>query len=233
MLLNQIALVSQTNNVTLNQLVLVSAALQKQVARDLKPIWQIDSTVDAFERLQDVPLGYWPIVIKDTIPFAAQGIHLNKANGQPFALVKVSNNWPLTTSHEALEMLVDPFGNRTAVGDSVKPGQGRVEYLVEVCDPSEHAKFGYTVNGVLLSDFYTPEYFDPVAATGVRYSFVGAIKKPRQVLDGGYLSWFDPQSGHAFQLFVTGTAQRFVDLGPVPGGFGNLRAFTDEPAAKH
>jgi hypothetical protein len=183
MLLNQIALVSQTNRVTFGQLALVSAALQKQMGRDLKPIWEIDSSVDAFERLQDVPLGYWPIVIRDDISFDAQGIHLNKANGQPFALVKFSNNWSLTTSHESLEMLVDPSGNRTAAGDSVKPGQGRVEFLVEVCDPSEAAQFGYAINGVLVSDFYTPEYFDPIAANGVRYSFVGAITKPRQVLN--------------------------------------------------
>lgn len=227
MLLNQIALVSQTNRVTLPQLVLVSAALQKQVARDLKPVWEIDATVDAFERLQDVPLGYWPIVIKDNIPFNAQGIHLNKANGQPFALVKFSNNWSLTTSHECLEMLVDPSGNRIVAGNSVKPGQGRVDFLVEVCDPSEAAKFGYSVNGVLVSDFYTPDYFDPVVASGVRYSFVGAVKKPRQVLDGGYLSWFEPQTRHVFQLFVTGSNKQFVDLGEFADGFGSLRSFTD------
>ncbi len=230
MLLHQIALVSQSKSVTLGQLNLVSAAIQKQVARDLRPIWQIDATVDAFARLEDVPLGYWPVVLMDQIPFNAQGIHLNKKNGDPFALVQISSNWPLTTSHECLEMLVDPSGNKTSASNSVKPGQGRVNYLVEVCDPSEAAKFGYTVNGILLSDFYTPEFFAPVTASNVRYSFVGAIKEPRQVLDGGYLSWFDPASQHAFQIFVTGTKKTFKDLGKVPGGFGasgTLRSFTD------
>jgi hypothetical protein len=230
MLLRQIALVSQSKKVTLAQLNVASAALQKQVARDLRPIWQIDATVDAFARLQDVPLGYWPVILMDKIPYAAQGIHLNKKNGDPFALVEISTNWVLTTSHECLEMLVDPSGNRTVASNSVKPGQGRVNYLVEVCDPSEAAKFGYTVNGVLLSDFYTPEFFDPVLSKGVRYSFVGAITAPRQVLDGGYLSWFDPATEHAFQIFVTGNRKTFRDLGEVPGGFGKagtLRSFTD------
>jgi hypothetical protein len=111
---------------------LASAALQKQVSRDLKPIWQIDATVDAFGSLQDVPLGYWSVVLRDDIPFPAQGIHLNKSNGDPFALVKVSSNWALTTSHECLEMLVDPSGNRTVASNPVKPGQGRINYLVEV-----------------------------------------------------------------------------------------------------
>jgi hypothetical protein len=89
------------------------------------------------------------------------------------------------------------------------------------------------VNGILLSDFYTPDYFDPVVAPGVRYSFTGAIKEPREVLDGGYLSWFDPISSHLFQLFVSGNEKQFVDRGPLPGGFGNLRSFADRGSTKH
>jgi hypothetical protein len=91
-------------------------------------------------------------------------------------------------------MLVDPFGNRLIASDSIKKGQGRVKYLVEVCDPSEDASFGYSVNGVLLSDFYTPHFFDPVHSSATRYSFTGAIKQPREIKKGGYLSWYDPQT---------------------------------------
>src|SRR5262249_60797197 len=84
-------------------------------------------------------------------------------------------------------MLADPFGNRVVAAQSVKPGQGRVRYLVEVCDPSEDTQYGYTVNGLLVSDFYTPHFFDPVKNTAVRYSFTGAITAPRTLLRGGYL----------------------------------------------
>ena len=233
MFVSHVALVSQTNRVPLGQLTLASAAIQKQISRDFGPIWNIEATIDSFERLTDVPLGYWPIIILDNIHENAQGIHKNKANGQPFALVQFSQNWALTTSHECLEMLADPSGNRTQAGDSVKPDQERVEYLVEVCDPSEAAKFGYSVNGILLSDFYTPKFFEPMAAPGVRYSFTGAITEPRQVLDGGYLSWFDPISSHVFQLFVTGSNKEFIDRGKLPGGFGSLRAFADRFSTKH
>lgn len=41
------------------------------------------------------------------------------------------------------------------------------------------------MNGVTVSDFYTPHYFDPVVNPAVRYSFTAAIKKPRDVLKGG------------------------------------------------
>ena len=185
MLARQTALVSENMTITFSELGRVSAALQRQAVRDLGPIWEVQATVDAFQKLEDVPLGYWPIIVMDEIntPGAA-GVHEDK-DGQPFALVQASPGWSLTASHECLEMLVDPFGNRLVPGLSPKPGQGRVEFLVEVCDPSEAAAFAYTVNGVTVSDFYTPHYFDPVVNPAVPYSFTAAIKKPRDVLKGG------------------------------------------------
>ena len=230
-MLNQVAIVSQTNQIKMAELAMVSAAIQKQVARDLAPAWNVEASVDSFGSLNDVPLGYWPVIIKDNIPYDAGGIHLNRKNGQPYALVRYSDEWPMTTSHEVLEMLVDPSGNRTIAANSPKPDQGRVLVLVEVCDPSEATQ--YSVNGILLSDFDTHRFFDPVASDGVQYSFSGAITKPREVLDGGYVSWWDPVTTHLFQLFVNGTSKEFVDRGPVPAGFGTLRSFADSFTNEH
>lgn len=226
-LLRQVALVSEVNQISMSELTRVAAALQKQVARDFAPIWEVQATVDSFATLEDVPLGYWPmIVMKDIGVPGAAGIHLDK-DGQPFALIQHSNRWALTASHECLEMLADPFGNRVVAGPSLHPDQGRVEYLVEVCDPSEDMAFGYTVNGVLLSDFYTPAFFDPVANVGVRYSFTGAITRPREVLKGGYVSWHDPVSDHWWQLQFFGAAPNFRDLGPLTSVAGSIRATID------
>lgn len=225
MLVRQVALVSESQSVSSSELGQVSAALQKQATRDLSAIWEVQATVDAFERLEDVPVGYWPIVIQDNIDTpGAAGVHEDK-DGQPFALVQSGDGWPLTASHECLEMLVDPFGNRLVAGQSPKSHQGRVEFLVEVCDPSEDASFAYTVNGLTVSDFYTPHYFDPVTNPAVQYSFTSAIKKPRVVLKGGYLSWHDPVSDHWFQeTFFTGTKPKFRDLGKITAKAGqNLR----------
>jgi len=225
-LLRQLALVSEVSGISFSELTRVSAALQRQAARDLGPIWEVTGTVDPFNKLEDVPIGYWPIIIRDDIGVpGAAGVHEDK-NGQPFALVAAGDGWALTASHETLEMLVDPFGNRVVPGESPKPDQGRVEFLVEVCDPSEAEKFGYTVNGITLSDFYTPQFFDPVQADGVRYSFTGAIAEPRQVLDGGYLSWHDPVSDHWWQLQNFGTT-KFIDLGVLTAANGPFRAQVD------
>jgi hypothetical protein len=225
------ALISESKLVSSKDVMIVSAALQKQAVRDLGPIWDVKATVDAFERLEDVPLGYWPMIIRDDIGFdGAAGIHLDK-DGQPFALIMASesvDNWSLTASHEVCEMLVDPFGNRLVAGDSPKPDQGRVMFLVEVCDPSESADFAYSSNGVLVSDFYTPHYFDPLVSSGIRYSFTDAIKEPRDVLPGGYLSWVDSETDEWWQeTWFSGGQSRFVKLGKLEALNGSFRSRID------
>lgn len=230
-LLRQVALVSESRKISASDVARVSAALQKQASRDLVEFWGIKATVDAFPQLEDVPVGYWPIIVMDDIQTpGAAGVHEDK-NGQPFALVMSSeeiDGWSLTASHELIEMLVDPFGNRLMAGDSPKADQGRVQILVEACDPSEAADFAYSVNGVLVSDFYSPRFFDPVAAPGVRYSFTGAIEEPRQVLRGGYLSWLEPVSNSWWQeTFFDGDAPSFRNLGPLSAENGSFRSQID------
>ena len=221
-----VALVSRAQGISQTALSRVASAIQKQVLRDFGPIWGIQATVDSFPRLEDVPLGAWPIVILENISGGALGYHVD-SHGQPYALVKHTAGWEQTVSHEALEMLADPFGNRVVAAQSVKPGQGRVRYLLEVCDPSEDATYGYTVNGMLVSDFYTPHFFDPVKNIGVRYSFTGAISSPRTILRGGYLSWLDPVSRHMWQQVWFGATKQFRDLGPVDAKARALRAQVD------
>jgi hypothetical protein len=121
---------------------------------------------------------------------------------------------------------------RQATGDSPKPGQGRVSFLVEVCDPAEAADFAYSVNGVQVSDFYTPHYFDPVTSSGVRYSYTGALTQPRQVLRGGYLSWKDSVSGHWWQeTWFDGGQPSYRDIGAADAKAGSIRAFVDRLTA--
>jgi len=204
-----------------------AAALQKQVTRDYTPIWNVKATVSAYAALDDVPNGYWPVIVRDDIHTAgAAGVHQDK-NGQPYALVEASDSWSLTASHETLEMLTDPFGNRLVSGRSPKRGQGRVEFLVEVGDPCEDAAFAYTANGITVTDFITPAFFDPVHSPSTQYSFTGAVKKPRQVLKGGYLSWHDPISDHWWQEIWFDARPKFRDLGILGRLKGSLRATID------
>ena len=59
----------------------------------------------------------------------------------------------ITLSHELLEMLVDPAGDRVIQAADLDPYSGgqQVKYLVEVCDPV--AAYSYEIDGVAVSDF--------------------------------------------------------------------------------
>jgi hypothetical protein len=207
----------------------VSAAIQKQIIRDFSPIWSIEATIDPFPRPEDVPVDYWPLYVVDT--FQSGGQHRTR-NNQPFGLVAAGSSWSLAASHEALEMLVDPAGNRLVAGASPVNGQVRVEFLVEVCDPCQSENEAYTVNGILVSDFCTPDYFDPAGVTGARYSYTGRVTAPHQVLPGGYLSWLDPATGEWFQQNRMSGNDTVRNLGAIqPDAMMSLRSMIDTRSA--
>jgi hypothetical protein len=222
-MITHLALVSETEQVKAAEVAKVSAALQKQLTRDFAPIWGMQATIDAFESLDDIPPGYWPVVVIENVP--GSGTHKNR-NGQPYALVEAGPTWSLAASHEVLEMLVDPFASRLVAGQSPDPHQGRVEFLVEVCDPCQDGQHAYACNGFLVSDFFTPNYFDPVSVSTVRYSFTGAIRNPRDVLRGGCLSWREPTTGNWHQLNWFHEQRQIKNLGPIPTG-SSLRSAVD------
>ena len=230
-----VALVCDTPVVDFSQISAVAAALQKQVTRDFGSIWAVDATVGAFDALESVPVDYWPVIVRDDInqPGAA-GYHTDDT-GQPFSLVQADANWALTASHEVLEMLADPFGSRTIAGspppDAPDPVSGfeRVVYLVEVCDPCEDAQFAYSANGVTVSDFITPAYYNPTASAGIRYSFGGNIQGPHTVLDGGYVSFGNPVDNHWYQTIVREGQPQLRDLGVISATNGkSLRELVDQ-----
>jgi hypothetical protein len=222
LLTDHIALVSLSRDISTRSLLQASAALQKQLTRDFNPIWGLRATVDTFEDLSSVPSDYHPIVLfSDSEELVGQlevaigpelmarlvddferdrltGLHLNAFTRQPFALVEASDAWSVTLSHEMLEMIADPYGNRLIAAAHPLDKRQRVKYLLEVCDPCQAV--WYPVNGVPVSDFYTPRYFDPVGIDGGRYSFTGQITRPLEILENGYLSWIDPKDSGLYTL---------------------------------
>ena len=173
----QIALVSKTTEIGPNELERAAAALNTQLTRDFGPAWNVDAAVTAARR---VPTTSRPLIVTDDA--TAAGVHLDD-HGRPTAVVDYADDWTTAASHELLEMCADPYGNRLMTARAVKPGQGRVEYLVEVCDPCEAVAYESTAFAV--SDFYTPRYFDPATRAGVRYSHTGAITAPARCSAAG------------------------------------------------
>jgi hypothetical protein len=200
------------DNVDRGTFLRVAAALQVQLTRDFTPIWGIPAVVSAFESLEDVSPACIPLLIvkPGTLDPRFHGFHVTEGD-QSIGLVEARRDWSLAASHELLEIACDPAGERKVPGESLRdsadPGeltpladryrslQGQVSYLVEVCDPCQSDEFAYTVDGVLVSDFVTPRYYDPQRKGSGSYSFTGAVTEPLQVLEGGYVSWYTSLKG--------------------------------------
>jgi hypothetical protein len=227
MLPHHIALLSDTRAVDFAALEPVAAAMQKQVTEDFSPVWGIKAQVVAYRSAADIPHGFWRIIVKDrlTRPEAA-GYHEDDLS-EPYALVRHTDDWSVTASHEMLELLADPWGRHLATSPSLLDPKKRVRYLVEVSDPCSDAQ--YTIDGIAVSDFYTPHYFDDVKTDGVHYSRTKKITAPREVLKGGYLTWYDPEEKKWFHRswFDDGAGPTDGEV-PIPALVkGNIRATID------
>lgn len=177
-----------------SQVEAVLPALQKQVSLDFKAYWNLDCTLSFLPNNQPLTTGWWQMVIVDNPDQAgALGYHEMTSTGTPlgkvFAKLDLDNrcSWAVTLSHELLEMLVDPWINWCAVSRD-----GKI-YALEVCDAVEADDLGYEIDGVLVSDFVTPSWFEPAEAD--RFDFKQHLSKELQLAEGGYISILDPKKG--------------------------------------
>jgi hypothetical protein len=214
----------------------VAGALNEQVHADFAPVWHghaTHATVMPWFR-DEVPDGTWAVIVKKELDEpGALGYHADY-NNQPYAYVDVDDGeWSVTASHEILEMLADPWGNRMHTARhprgldpkdiGLRAAVRRVQYLVEVCDPPEAT--AYEVGGVKVSDFVTPDWYRTAEKAGTPYSAVGGCTLPRQVSPGGYVSFH--VGGNWWQL-TNFSRLRLHDLGRFDRTkFASLREFSD------
>jgi hypothetical protein len=213
---HQVGLVDLTGEIDVDLVHSAAIALNLQVSRDLPQFWPMSATVVYLPNHNKIPVGVWPVQLVKRLPAGEGGFHSDK-HKQPYSKVIASNSdpsWTVDASHEILEMLVDPYGNRMqssvaieVVGGTIQDSTGQYGYLVEACDPCEDNSCAYTINGIAVSDFITPHYYDPLETPGTRYSFTGAIKGPRQVLPGGYISWVNIEKDEWQQLMYVDPSQ--------------------------
>jgi hypothetical protein len=130
--------------------------------------------------------------IKDQ-PTGVLGYHTEDQGGKLWGVVAAkpeldnggkatTGDWSVSSvlSHEVLEMYIDPNCNLWA-----NDGHGKA-YSFEVCDPVEAPT--YVVNGVSVSNFVTPAWFDPLSNPATaQYDKLGKLKAPFSILKGGYV----------------------------------------------
>ena len=192
-----IRLINHSTHVTAVELAQVAAAQQVQVHRDLFPVWGRDATIKVGKRAK---AGEWRFVLADSIDAAgALGYHTVRA-GIPTAIIDVSLclqdgvSWSSCLSHEVLEALVDPLCM------SVAPYPGGRQVALEVGDPVERS--GYLINGVDMSNFVTPAWFQGGAGP---FDFLGHLNAALTLEAGGYISVLDGSGWH--QVFGDGISQ--------------------------
>ena len=185
-------------------------ALQRQVSEQFRAYWNVDCGLTFLEKGQALADGWWQMVVMDEPDQpGAYGYHEMSAQGTPLGKVfagldvRMGTSWTVTLSHELLEMLADPWVNWCA-----QTPEGKI-YALEVCDPVEADEAGYEIDGVLVSDFVTPAWFEPMGAE--RVDFGRRLSRGREIAAGGYASVLDPEKG--WEQITTGQTLPEAPLG--------------------
>lgn len=229
-----VGIVDFTGQVAMQEIASLCGALNAQVSGEFLNIWKARASVGPYNSAQD---RMWQVQIKKKLDVpGALGYHTTRL-GQPISYVMYTRDYGTTVGHEVLEMLADPSGNRMHGGRlpwgmegrykdfGLKTKNSHVSYLVEVCDPPE--AFSYEMGEVALTDFITPDWYDSNYVEGTRYSWAGGCKYPREVADGGYVSFCTPDDTW-WQVFNTRGHLQISNLGKFDRNeFGSLRVFTD------
>ena len=203
----QIAILNQSTVVANADVATMTEAIATQIQFDVAPLWdRAPAAVVFYTDPATVAAAVYGIAIVDTIPDQPQGVlgyHTGDQVAQKWGAVaarpELSNggrvltgDWSVssTLSHEVLEMFIDPNCNLWA---DANDGKGSV-YSLEVCDPVEAPT--YMVQGVSVSNFVTPSWFDPLAPQGTQFDKLGQLTAAFSILPGGYMTY---QSGNKEQ----------------------------------
>jgi hypothetical protein len=201
----QISVINESTVLADKDVAPVVAALQKQVTNDFAPVWGTPAQLTIVPKGNQPPNGSWWLVLLDDSDQAnALGYHDLTSEGLPIGKVfaasdlKAGTSWTVTASHELLEMLGDPNINLTVFVES--SNTAGVLYAYEVCDACEDDSLGYQIDGVLLSDFVYPSWFESFRAEGsTQFDRMNKIQNPFQLLTGGYIGIFNVNSGSGWQ----------------------------------
>jgi hypothetical protein len=208
----QIAIINASTVLSDDEVSKAVPALQRQVHEHFAPAWGIDADLAFFSQNQSPPPGSWWLVVLDNSDVAgALGYHDTTSEGLPIGKVFAGSDlqfglkWTVTASHELLEMLGDPEINLTVF---VQPDAGSgTLYAYEVCDACEADRFGYDIDGVTVSDFVFPAWFEASRPAGsTRFDQAGKLTRPLPfLLPGGYIGAFDVTTGTGWHQITADT----------------------------
>jgi hypothetical protein len=188
-------------------------AINRQIREDFEPYWSLGATLRLEGRSQKSPgkqdladmrgdavIYMWSETdVKDAL-----GYHDQNNRGIPYGFVfttlsaKLGENWTVTLSHEAMELIGDPEANLLVQGPHPKDPKRAVFHWYEMCDAVQDEK--YKIDDIEVSNFVLPLFFTGGDELGGRNDFLsraynGKTLKSFGINPGGYLGFFDPKTG--------------------------------------
>lgn len=184
-----ISVTNESKRVTDGDVSKMVSAVGTQLARDVAPIWGLTPTLESVPHGTPASPDAMPCTVSDTpdVP-GAGGYHDEGDDGRPYikvftfegaAALTGSDAVSVTFSHECGELTADAPANRWV------DGPGGVDYALELCDPVEGDT--YEIDGVSVSNFVYPEYFDPKAPKGTKFDYLEKLSAPFTMTPHGYL----------------------------------------------
>lgn len=159
--------------------------LQRQWNEDLASVWSVEDVMISFMNTQPPDDAWWLVFLDDSDQANALAYHDLTNAGLPLSKVFVKTiqvdhaSLGGATSHELVEMAVNPWLNSAYMDTTGQFWAG------EVADPVEGEKYGYSIDGVFVSDFVTPDWFAHVHSTKP-VDYKGHLSKPFEIGEAGY-----------------------------------------------
>jgi hypothetical protein len=214
-----ISVVNFTNEVLQDaEVIKAIRAINRQIEGDFAPHWSFGATLRLEGRVGKRPKKMsLPEMRGDAILYLwdridakdADGYHESNNRGIPYGVVYVDlaralgEEWTVTFSHEALELLGDPQANLLAQGPHPVRASGErkahtVYHWFEMCDAVQEET--YALDGIQVANFVLPLYFTSDEQIGGRNDFLGTRYGGRSLTSfginpGGYVGFFDPLLG--------------------------------------
>ena len=195
----------------------VIRAINRQIKEDFEPYWSLGATLrleghsglqpdkqNAADMRGDAVIYLWD---ESDIP-GALGYHDQNFMGIPYGFVftqlseEIGENWTVTLSHEALELILDPEANLLVMGPHPDPSQNQrtVFHWYEACDAVQAQT--YKIDDVEVSNFLLPLYFTESEEYSGRNDFLGRVFNNNQTLvsfnlsPGGYIGFYDIETNN-------------------------------------
>ena len=189
-------------------------AINRQVEEDFMPVWgsgrlsklyaaSFDpANVDTLTE-ETIPADSVIYIVDEPSVPGALGYHSINSKEVPVGFVfEDLGDWTVTLSHEILELIVDPTVNIFVPGADPRDSNFWLFHSYEVCDAVERST--YRIDNIEVSNFVTPEYFNPEDIQGTRNDFLGVGVESFGVTQGSHLGVLNPATWDFEIIFGAG-----------------------------